>query len=124
MDAVTSIDQVTISAVVVWILQLAKRATWVPWIKAGAAKANRIASAILACLGAAGLHWQWTAATHTLIISNLTLAVVAMALWTWLQHFVLQETIYQATANRSDGGNGNAKNSPAPVSPTGPAGTH
>jgi hypothetical protein len=99
------VSEFTLSAVAVYLLQILKNAKWFPWLKAEAAKANRIASIILAFVGSVWTQWQWTAdpttGTHTLIISGLSWAAVGLALWHWASHFAMQETIYRATSNRS-----------------------
>lgn len=98
-----TVSIITSSAVSVWLIQQLKQATWFPWLAAKAKTGSRLASALLAALSAAGLQWQWTAATHTLVITNLTLVVVALGLWHWLAHFSLNEVIYQAALNKPSG---------------------
>lgn len=95
-----TISSVTTSAVAVWLIQTLKNASWFPWLKAQAKVASRFASILLAAMGTAGLQWEWTKSTHTLVITNLTLGVVALGVWHCIQHFAMQEVIYQAAVNK------------------------
>jgi len=105
MTANLPITEFTLSATIVYVLQLLKKASWFTWVKAEAAKANRVASIVLAFVGSVWTQWQWTldptTNTHTLVISGLSWAAVGLAVWHWLSHFAMQETIYQVTANRA-----------------------
>jgi hypothetical protein len=95
-----TMSSLTASAVAVWIIQYLKGAKWFPLLQAHTKGASRLASIILAALGTAGLQWQWTSSTHTLAISNLTLMVILTGLWHVLQHFAVQEVVYQAAVNK------------------------
>lgn len=101
MEPNAALSVFTSSAIVVWLIQQVKASKYFPWITAETTKINRVASAILAMLTSAGLGWAWTPATHTLVISNLTWAVVGLAVWHSIQHFCLQEAIYRATERKS-----------------------
>ena len=98
------VSEFTMSAVVVYVLQVLKNAKWFPWLKAKAVAANRTASIVLAFLGSVWTQWTWTmdptTHTHTLVIAGLSWGAVGLALWHWLNHYAMQETIYQVAANR------------------------
>jgi hypothetical protein len=97
-----AITEFTTSAVVVWLLQKLKSATWFPLVQQGKTWLNRIASIVLAGVGAIGVSYTWSpdpAGGHMLSVAIPTLSVAALGAWHWLNHFVMQETIYQATSN-------------------------
>jgi hypothetical protein len=97
MQPSLGLSEFTTSAVVVYIINTIKSTGWFMKLKSWLPQAERVASALLAALSTAGLQWQWTPETHTLVIANLTLAVVGLGVWHWVQHYVLQETIFRAT---------------------------
>ena len=94
-----TLSTITSSAVAVYIIQQLKTVSWWPALSKHFQGAARQWSALLAAFSTVGLQWQWTGATHTLIISNLTLGVILLGLWHWLAHFSTQEIIYRAVAN-------------------------
>lgn len=96
-----TLSSVTTSAVVVYLIQYLKRAKWFPLLEQrGTAVAARIASVIGSIFSTAGLQWQWMPETHTFLISNLTLSVVVYGIWHCIEHFALQEWIYQSASNK------------------------
>ena len=101
MEPNLAVSVFTSSALSVYLIQKLKDSKYFPWLTAETAKLNRVASALLAALGAVGLQYQWTSSTHTLVITNLTLSVIGLGIWHWLQHFTLQEVVYRATTSNS-----------------------
>lgn len=90
------------SAMGVALLQYLKKAQWFKWAQVvGTRTANRVISIVIALCGATGVGHVWDPHAHTLLLTNLSLLGIVTALWHWLQQFVLQETIYQATANKN-----------------------
>lgn len=101
MDAQVLWHMFISSAMGVALLQWLKKAPWFPFAKqVGTKKMNRVLAIILALFGATGISYVWNPQQHTLLLTNLSLWGVINALWHWIQQFVLQETVYQATANR------------------------
>src|SRR5713226_951305 len=87
--------QVTASAVVVFLFRVIEHkfpvlATLAPGIK-------RTITWIIAAGAALGVHASFTSASGTLIITGLTLAGIAHALWHWIQSVALQEWIHNST---------------------------
>ena len=92
-DIVTT--QITASALVVYALELLKKASWFPWINRSSDVLNRMVSGILAVATALGIHTKFDAQHGTLLITGLTLASVAHFAFDWLRSFVFQEMIYK-----------------------------
>jgi hypothetical protein len=112
MVANIAVTEFTTSAVAVWLLQKLKTATWFPLVQQGRAWLNRAASIVLAGVGAVGVSYTWAPnpmGGHMLTVAIPTLSVAALGAWHWLNHFVMQETIYQATSN------GKPANGAAPI---------
>lgn len=87
MVANVAITQFTSSAVVVFLMQRLKNASWFPWLKAGAAGVSRTVSIVAAALTAIGINYTWSPnpdGTHNLILMNLSLAALATGAWHWL----------------------------------------
>ena len=101
MEAQTIWHMFISSAMGVALLQWLKRASWFPWAQqAGTKTSNRVMAIIIALFGATGISYAWNPENHTLLLMNLSFWGVTNALWHWIQQFILQETVYQATANR------------------------
>ncbi len=116
MDIVTLYHMFMGSAIGVFLMQYLKNAKWFPWAQATEAKlANRIVAIIVALFAATGIGHVWDPTAHTLLFTNLTVVGVATSLWHWFSQFVMQETVYQATANK----NGNGVKLTAPVGTVG-----
>lgn len=104
MDANVALTTFTSSAVVVWVIQRLKAAKWFPLLKEGQAGITRTVSVVAALGTHLGVSYEWTRAadgTHTLAIGGLGAASILIAGWHWLNHYALQETIYQATVNKT-----------------------
>lgn len=111
------ITEFTSSAIVVFLMQRLKQAKWFPLLQAGKANVNRIFAVGAAALGAIGVNFVWDSSSHSLTITGLTLWGVAIMFWKWLNHYAIQETIYQATSNKSNSdvdGNGTGNGSKVP----------
>lgn len=102
MVANVAITEFTTSAVAVWLLQKLKAWPAFKLVQPGKAWLNRWASIILAALGAVGVSYTWTTfnGANGVFIAWPGWFAVAIGGWHWLNHYVLQETIYQATVNK------------------------
>jgi hypothetical protein len=103
MVANIAITSFTSSAVVVYVLQKLKSASWFPWLQAGRAMLSRAVSIGAAAIAAIGINYTWSVnpdGTHNLVLMNLSLASIALGAWHWLNQYAMQETIYQATVNK------------------------
>lgn len=103
-DLSTGITQITYSAMVVWLMQRAKNAKWLPWIGDNSTHVNRAVSIVSSAFVAVGVHWtmQGTFIQGSIITIQIP---GAMALWMgflhWFQSFVTQETLYQVVSNKT-----------------------
>lgn len=92
--------QFTSSAVVVWVMQKLKNASWFPLLRHGSATVSRIFSLAAAGAVAIGINYTWNPQTRGLLITIPTITGLAIGLWHWLNQFALQETVYQAMVNK------------------------
>lgn len=106
----------TSSAIVVYLMQRLKQASWFPLVQADRAKLNRLFSIGAAAIGAMSVEWVWDPSVRSLTIHIPTLWVAVVGLWHWLNHYAMQETIYQAAVNHGAPINGSSPE-PAPVPP-------
>jgi hypothetical protein len=60
---------------------------------------NRVLAAALSGVAAIGIHVQWTAANHSLLITGLSLPVVMAGLWHWLVQFLYTHGWFKATSS-------------------------
>lgn len=91
----------TSSAIVVYAMQRLKEAKWFPLVQADRARLNRLFSIAAAAIGAMSVSWVWDPSVRSITIHVPTLWTAIVGLWHWLNHYAMQETIYQATAARS-----------------------
>jgi|GraSoiStandDraft_29_1057270.scaffolds.fasta_scaffold2489831_1 hypothetical protein len=92
-DIVTT--QITASALVVYGMELLKKASWLPWINRSTDTVNRIVAGTLAVGTALGIHTKFDPQHGTLLITGLTLASIAHFGFDWVRSFVFQEMIYK-----------------------------
>ena len=91
--------QIAYSGIAVWLIELAKKAPWLPWITTHTATMNRWAAIVTSGLTTAGVVFTATgtaAAGGEVTIVYPSLQVGFVALLHWVVSFVLQETIYRA----------------------------
>lgn len=93
--------QVTVSGIVVALLQWLKNSKWFPWLSAESAKVNTVVAALAAAAGAIGVHLAWNQGaipgSYMLEVTGLTLMGVLGGVWAWLKMFVYQQIIFRAT---------------------------
>jgi hypothetical protein len=87
--------QITSSAVVVYLIQKLKAASWFPLAQAGRTWANRIISAGMAAVTALGVSYTWNPQTRGLLLTIPTLSVAAIGFWHWLNQYVTNELVYR-----------------------------
>lgn len=89
------------SIVAVWAIEQLKKAKWFPVVQQqGTAFAARALSAIAAAASTVGIEWQWMPANHSLLITGITGSAVALLAWHLLEHFALQEWVYQSAVKK------------------------
>jgi hypothetical protein len=95
--------QVVISAVVVWLLQAAKKSKLVPWLTAETGQLNRLVAVVASLCSSVGIHFTFSVAAGTLIVTGLTLAGIGQFAWHWVTAFVSQQLIFQTAVNKPAG---------------------
>ena len=106
MDANIVTTQFTSAALVVYALQKLKSARWFPWLRAQGQLWLKRGISIGAALGIhTGITHIWNPGTepgwHVLVITIPPATIVAVGLWHWLGQYAMQETLYQAVANKT-----------------------
>jgi hypothetical protein len=93
--------QVTVSGIIVALMQWLKNSKWFPWLTAESSKVNSFVAAAAAAAGAIGVHLAWNhgaiPGTYMIEVSGLTLMGVLGGIWAWLKMFVYQQIIFRAT---------------------------
>lgn len=92
--------QLTASAVVVWLIQYLKKAGWLTFMTDDTAVINRVVSALLALVTAAGIHYQFDTVAGVLTVTGLTISNGLHFIWAAIQQFVGQEILYEAIYNK------------------------
>jgi len=96
--------QISYSATVVYLLQLAKNNPRLAFINNNSATVNRIIAVLASGAAAMGAHWTLTGTLiegEKIVITIPPLADVLTSLAHWFQSFVMQETIYRAVAQKA-----------------------
>lgn len=93
--------QVTISGIIVALMQWLKNSKWFPWLTTESEKLNRVIAAAAAAAGAIGVHLAWNhgdiPGTYMIQVTGLTLMGVLGGVWSWLKMYVYQQIIFRAT---------------------------
>jgi len=100
-------DQLTASAVVVFLMQWAKNATWFPFIQKETAALNRIVAVAMAAVSTLGVNYTWvhpSPGVWTITFTGVTLAGITGAAWAWLKQFAVQELIYRGAVKKNGNG--------------------
>lgn len=93
--ATQALDTVTVSAIVVAVIQWLKKATWIPFVNQHSAGINRAISWGAAFISGAGLHYSYTGVDNgTLTITGLTLSSIMAAGWSTVQSYGSQWLVY------------------------------
>lgn len=88
--------QITISTLVVYLLEWLKTKKWAPFVQKNAATMNKITAGVVAFIAALGVSYTWDATNHQLVIANVpTLAGFVTVLWIWVKQWVMQELVYK-----------------------------
>src|SRR5262245_47913538 len=91
--------QFTVSSVVVWAIDLLKRAKWFPWLSVETESLNRFAACIGAAITSAGIHFALEPAAE----GQWTMHITGLSIWS-ITHFgkgflvaiVTQQTVLKA----------------------------
>jgi hypothetical protein len=101
MDTLQNI--LTLNVICVWLIELAKRSKYVPWITAETKQVNKAASAVLAALSSAGitvLAVHQGAGSYSIQITGLTMAAIPHFVWHVMGNYAVQKWIYKVVVPR------------------------
>jgi hypothetical protein len=87
--------QVTLGMLGAGFLQFLKTRSWIPFVNKYSAGINHVIMLATAAAGGLGISFAWTPSTHTLAISNLSLAAMAGAVWVWGKQWAVQFLIHR-----------------------------
>jgi hypothetical protein len=88
-------------AFVVFLMQLMKKWSALPWISQWTPRVNRAVAVLASFLSTIGIHTAYSSVNHTLLISGLSLTGILGMIVVWAKQFAYQEFIYQSAANRT-----------------------
>ncbi len=77
------------------LLKVLKYQKWFPLMAQEAKVLNRIFAGFVAFVAAIGVHWTFDMTTGTMIITGLTMAGIAHAIWAWFEQFALQQGVFK-----------------------------
>jgi hypothetical protein len=89
---------IALNGVAVWLIQFLKNASWFPWLTREKDGLLRLASALTAAAGSAGIvvthhgPGEWG-------VTGATLPVVGAFLWHALANYITQKVLYHTTVN-------------------------
>ena len=89
--------QVAVAAIISWLISTAKGASWFPWLTAETSKLNRAVAIVLSGVATVGIHFQWTAASHSLVITGLAWSTIGIGLWHWTVQAIYTHGWFKAT---------------------------
>lgn len=107
-----AMTQFTSSAVVVYLMQKLKSATWFPWIQEGRVILNRTISIVAAAAVSIGVSYTWNPTSRGLLLTIPTVSTAAIGFWHWLNQYAMNEMLYRATVNKLPALNGSTPNAP------------
>lgn len=85
---------VTTAAMMVYFLEALKRMAWLRWVRMDTKAVNRILSAVLAAVAAAGIDWTYDPTVGKLVIEGLTWGAVGTMAWEWCKQFATQQLLF------------------------------
>ena len=101
----STISQLTASAIIVWVIEKLKGASWFPVLTPQSSERfKQIIGAIAAALTAVGITYQYNPDLGVLTISGLTISSMAQFVWAWAQNFVSQQVLYHGVVKNGAGG--------------------
>ena len=97
MDQSFLANQIGASALIVYLMQLVKSWSKVPWITTETEKVNRIASILLSGLAAIGIHAHYDGVAQTLTFTGVGLTAILTGLWNWAVSYAITHGFYKVT---------------------------
>lgn len=92
---------ITTGAAIVYAIQWTKQSGLIPWLTVDTKILNRVLSAVLAALAAAGITWTYSGGEGTLIITGLTGPALVAGFWEWFKQFTMQQLIFDGVVQKS-----------------------
>lgn len=100
----SAISQLTVSTIIVWVIERLKGASWFPVLTVESTERfKRIIGAIFAGLAAVGVTYSYDPNLGVLTIKGLTLTSIVGFLWAWLQNFIVQQGVYHGVVKKPNG---------------------
>jgi protein-S-isoprenylcysteine O-methyltransferase Ste14 len=93
--------QVAVAAIISFVVGQLKKASWFPWLTAETSKLNRIVAIVLSGLASVGVHFQWSAGTHSLLITGLSLATIGLGVWHWAVQAIYTHGWFKVTGGET-----------------------
>jgi len=87
--------QITVGMIGSGLLQFLKSRTWIPFINQHSVALNHVVLGITSAAGALGVDAVWSASSHSLTITGLSLASIAGGLWVWLKQWTVQYLVHK-----------------------------
>ncbi len=108
----SAISQLTISAIIVWLIDKLKGASWFPVLTPQSSERfKQVVGGIAATVASLGITYHYDPTLGVLTIGGLTLASIGNFAWVWAQNFVTQQVLYHGVAK-----NGSSPSNPQPHS--------
>jgi protein-S-isoprenylcysteine O-methyltransferase Ste14 len=93
-------QQIPIGLVLIFVQNWLKQQKWFPLTNYDTPKMNHLFSIVLTGLATLGIHFTWSSADHTLLITGLSLATVAHGAYSWLVQYIITKTGYTVLSSQ------------------------
>src|ERR1700726_1912423 len=87
--------QITVGMIGAGFLQFLKSRTWLPFVTQHSKVLNHIVLAVTSAAGAIGVNAVWSSSEHSLTITGLSLATIAMGVWVWAKQWTVQYLVHR-----------------------------
>jgi|HubBroStandDraft_6_1064221.scaffolds.fasta_scaffold41034_4 hypothetical protein len=87
--------QITIGLLGSGALQLLKKSSMVTFVTQHSKVFNHVFLLATSAAGAVGIHTAWNGADHSLVITGLDLATIAMSFWIWAKQWAVQYLVHR-----------------------------
>jgi hypothetical protein len=91
------------SAIVVWLIQWAKKCPWISWVTQDTPGRARAIAIVLAGIKTVGIQFTWNPDSRQAVFVIPTLAVAGGIALHWFSSFVLQEWMYHVARAATNG---------------------
>lgn len=104
MEVDTLQNMLTLNVISVWLIEMAKRSRYLPWVTAETEQVNKALSAVLAALSSAGIT---VLAVHqgpgsiSIQITGLTVAAIPHFVWHVMGNYAVQKWVYKLAVPRA-----------------------